>query len=374
MEIPVAKPLIEKEEIRAAVEALEMGWLGMGSYVGKLEEELGDYLGLEDRYLALVSTGTDAIHLGLLVAGVGPGDEVIAPSLNFISDISAIMATGAEPVVCDIRDDTICIDLVKAEELVTEKTKAIIAMDYSCCLCDFEQLENLAAKYNLRVIHDACHSFGSSYRGNKIGTFSDICIFSFDPIKSMTCIDGGAVVVRTQEELEHVWELRQLGTQVAPNVVYQNKKRFTFDVERLGFRDHMPNLHAAIGLEQLKKMDRIAKAKRDACIYYNERFAGIRGLKVPSSDFSDIVPFLYYLRIENGRRDEFRDYLRENGVGTGLHWVPNHKLSLVQQYRKGDVSVADTIGEEIVTIPLFTEITREEQDYVIEKTSSFFYG
>ena len=94
---------------------------------------------------------------------------------------------------------------------------------------------------------------------------------------------------------------------------------------------------------------------------------------MPTSDFSDIVPFLYYLRIEHGRRDEFRNYLRENGVGTGLHWVPNHKLSLVQQYRKGDVSVADTIGEEIVTIPLFTEITREEQDYVIEKASSFFY-
>ena len=143
MEIPVAKPLIEEEEIRAAVEALEMGWLGMGSYVGKLEEELGNYLGLEDRYLALVSTGTDAIHLGLLVAGVGPGDEVIAPSLNFISDISAIMATGADPVISDVRDDTICIDLVKAEELVTEKTKAIIAMDYSCSLCDFEGLEKL---------------------------------------------------------------------------------------------------------------------------------------------------------------------------------------------------------------------------------------
>ena len=374
MEIPVAKPLIEEEEIGAAVAALKLGWLGMGSYVGKLEEELSVYLGLEDRHLALVSTGTDAIHLGLLVAGVGPADEVITPSLNFVSDISAIMATGADPVICDVRDDSICIDIDKAEQLVTDKTKAIIAMDYSCCLCDYEKLENLALKYGLRVVHDAAHSFGSSYREKKIGAFSDICVFSFDPIKSMTCIDGGAVIVRTQEELEHVWELRQLGTPVAPNIVYQNKKSFTYDVERLGFRDHMPNLHAAIGLEQLKKIERIAKAKRDACIYYNEGFAHIEGLKVPASDFHDIVPFLYYLRIEDGRRDKFREYLRENGVGTGLHWVPNHKLSLVQKYRKGDVSVAENIGEEIVTIPLFTEITREQQDYVIETTSSFFYN
>jgi dTDP-4-amino-4,6-dideoxygalactose transaminase len=374
MEIPVAKPLIEKEEIGAAVAALEMGWLGMGSYVGQLEDELSVYLGLEDRRLALVSTGTDAIHLGLLVAGVGPGDEVIAPSLNFISDIAAIMITGADPVVCDVRDDSVCIDLDKAERLITEKTKAIIAMDYSCCLCDYAKLDKLAAKYKLRVVHDACHSFGSTYRGKKIGSFSDICVFSFGPIKTMTCIDGGAVIVRTQEELEHIQELRQLGTPVAPNVLYQNKKKFTFDIQRLGFRDHMPNLHAAIGLEQLKKMPRITKAKRDACIYYNEKLSNIKGLRVPASDFIEIVPFLYYLRIENGRRDDFRDYLREHGVGTGLHWIPNHKLTLVQQCRKGDVTVAEVIGEEIVTIPLFTDITREQQDYVIDTVGSFFYN
>ena len=180
--IPVFKPLIETDEIDASTKALELGWLGMGSYVGEFEEAIQEFIGASDRYVAAVSTGHAALHLGLLVADLKPGDEVITPSFNNIADFQAILATGATPVFCDINNDTLCIDLDKAEELVTPKTKAVTVMDYDCVLCDHDRVAEFAEKHNVRIIHDAAHSLGSRYKGKMIGSFSDICMFSFDPV------------------------------------------------------------------------------------------------------------------------------------------------------------------------------------------------
>src|SRR5439155_18607288 len=145
--IPMYKPLIEKEEIDAAKEALEMGWLGMGGYVARFEEAIKQYVGASNRYVAAVSTGHAALHLGLLAAGVGPGDEVITPSFNNVADFQAILVTGAEPVFCDIDDNTLCIDMNKAEELVSPSTRAIIVMDYGCMLCDHNTVVEFASKH-----------------------------------------------------------------------------------------------------------------------------------------------------------------------------------------------------------------------------------
>ena len=255
--IPLFKPLIEQEELQAAEEALRMGWLGMGSYVSRFEEAISDFLGLSDRYVAAVSTGYAALHHGLLIAGVGPGDEVITPSFNNITDFQAILATGAEPVLCDINSETLCIDLEKAEKLVTSRTKAIIVTDYGCMLCDHVAVEEFANRHEIRVIHDAAHAFGSQYNGKMIGSFSDICIFSFDPIKNITCIDGGALVIQSEEELKMIHKLRLVGMGQSATVMYKNQRAWTYDVEMIGFRDHMANLHAAIGLAQLSKIDKI---------------------------------------------------------------------------------------------------------------------
>src|SRR5258708_6038207 len=142
--IPVFKPLIETDDIAAATGSLEMGWLGMGSYVGQFEQAVKEYLGCDDRYVAAVSTGHAALHLGMIIAGVGPGDEVITPSFNNSADFQAILAVGATPVLCDIDDDTLCIDLDKAAKLITPRTKAVIVMDYDCILCDHEAVAAFA--------------------------------------------------------------------------------------------------------------------------------------------------------------------------------------------------------------------------------------
>ncbi len=370
--IPVFKPLLGKEEIRAAQEALELGWLGMGGYVGQFEEAVRAFLGASDRYVAAVSTGHAALHLGLLLAGVGPGDEVITPSLNNVADFQAILATGARPVFCDVDDQTLCIDLRKAEQLITGRTKALIVMDYDCILCDHQAVARLAAEYNLRVVHDAAHAFGSEYQGKKVGSFSDICMFSFDPVKTATCIDGGILVVRTEEELGMVHEMRLIGMGQPPSVMYQNRRAWTYDVKRLGFRYHMANLHAAIGLAQLGKMKEIAAGRRAACRYYNQRLGRLPNVRVPQTDFRGIVPFLYYIRVPAEDRDALRSHVRDKGIDTGIHWQPGHWFTLLKNYRRGDLSVTDRVGKEVLSLPLHSLMSRETVDRVADGVSSFY--
>lgn len=370
--IPVFKPLIESEEIEASREALELGWLGMGSYVGQFEEAIRDYLGAADRHVAAVSTGHAALHLGLLAMGVGPGDEVITPAFNNAADFQAILATGAEPVFCDIDDDTLCIDLEKAAGLVSPRTKAIIVMDYDCVLCDHDRVADFARAHGLRVLHDAAHSFGSKYKGRMVGSFSDVTMFSFDPVKTITCIDGGVLVVRTEEELANLHETRLIGMSQPAKMMYANARAWTYDMRQIGFRYHMANLHAAVGLRQLAKMDRIAESRRAACRYYNESLAGVAGVVVPKTDFTDITPFLYYVRVPGNRRDALRAHLAERGVDTGIHWQPGHWFTLFKGCRRGDLSVTDRVGHEVLSLPLHSMMETATLDRVAGAIGDFF--
>ena len=370
--IPVFKPFIEHDEIGAITAALELGWLGMGSYVGEFEEAIRHFIDAPDRHVAAVSTGYAALHLSLLVAGVGSGDEVITPAFNNVADFQAILATGAKPVFCDIDEETLCIDLDKAQQLVTPKTKAMIVMDYDCVLCDHKRVTELALQHNLRVIHDAAHSFGSKYDGKMVGSFSDICMFSFDPVKTITCIDGGALILRTEEELAMVHEMRLLGMGQAPSLMYQNRRAWTYDVTRIGFRYHMANLHAALGLVQLSKMDVISASRRDACRYYNEKLRGIPEVTTPKTDFNDVTPFLYYIRVPKVKRDALRAHLKRLNIDTGIHWQPGHWFTLFKNCRKGDLAVADRVGSEILSLPLHSVMSTASLDRVISSIHSFF--
>ena len=370
--IPVFKPLIEEEEIAASRAALELGWLGMGSYVGKFEAGLNEFLGASDRHVVAVSTGHAAIHLALLAMNIGPGDEVITPSFNNAADFQAILATGAQPVFCDIDEASLCIDLDKAEELITEQTKAIIVMDYDCVLCDHDRVAELAERHRIRVLHDAAHSFGSKYKGKMVGSFSDVSMFSFDPVKTITCIDGGAVVVRSDDELRRLHEMRLIGMSQPAQVMYENARAWTYDMSTIGFRYHMANMHAAIGLAQLAKMERISESRRAACRYYNEQLTSIPGVTVPRTDFVDITPFLYYIRVPGDQRDALRVFLGEQGVDTGIHWQPGHWFTLLQDCRRGDLSVTERIGHEVLSLPLHSMMRTETLDRVIDAVRKFF--
>lgn len=373
-QIPVFKPLIEQAEIKAAVESLELGWLGMGVYVGKFEEALKLFIGAEDRHVVAVNTGHSALHLAMMLIGLEPGDEVITPSFNNIADFQAILAVGAKPVLCDIREDTLCIDIAKAEVLVGPRTKAVIAMDYDCCLADHNAVADFAERHNLRVIHDAAHSLGSFYNGKKVGSFSDICMFSFDPVKTITCIDGGALVVRSQDEVEALHEMRLIGMGQPASVMYGNQRAWTYDVKRLGFRYHMANLHGAIGLSQLAKMPEITASRQAACKLYNELLAPISEVQTPLSTFKDVTPFLYYIRVPAEKRQSLRDHLKAKGIDTGVHWQPGHWFSLLQDTRRSDLSVTDRIGNEILSLPLHSKMAPMAVNRVCDAVATFFRG
>lgn len=370
--IPVFRPLLEDEEMAAARQALELGWLGMGSYVGRFEDKLKEVVGAADRHVVAVSTGHAALHLALMGAGVGPGDEVITPSFNNVADFQAIVAVGASPVFCDIDPVSLCVDLDRAEELISPRTRALIVMDYDCVLCDHDRVADLAARRGLRIVHDAAHSLGSRHRDRPVGSFSDIAMFSFDPVKTITCIDGGALVVRTAEEANALREMRLIGMGQPSSVMYQNQRAWTYDVARLGFRYHLANLHAAIGLAQLEKLEVIARTRREACRTYNARLAGVPGITVPQTDFADVTPFLYYVRVEGDRRDAFRQHLADRGIDTGIHWQPGHWFKLFRGCRRGDLTVTERVGREIVSLPLHAKMAAGTLDRVCEAVLAFF--
>ncbi len=361
--IPVFKPHIGVDTVNAAVDALDLGWLGMGSYVKEFEEGLAAYLQLKDKSVVAVNTGTSALHLAMLLVGVRQGDEVITPSLNNIGDFQAIKAAGGEPVFCDIHEDTLGIDVEKAEALIGPKTKAIIAMDYAGVPCRLDDVHDMARRHGLRVIHDAAHSLGSRYKGRLVGSFSDIAVFSFDPVKTMTCIDGGALVVESREDVERLHRYRLLGMDQSSSRLYSNNRAWTYDVATPGFRYHLANLHASIGLSQLKRLDEFIASRRRAWQRYTELLAGADGIVVPQVDVQDVAPFIYCVRVQGGRRHHLIESLQERGIDTGIHWIPAHNFTFLNGCRRGDLSVTDRIGEEILTLPLHSYM----ETHVVER-------
>jgi len=370
--VPIYKALMETEEVGAAEQALRQGWLGMGSYVGDFEEAVEKAIGAGSRRAVAVSTGYAALHLGLVIAGLQPGDEVIVPSLTHLADVQAIRAVGAEPVLCDVVDSTLCIDPVQAAALVGPRTRAILSMDYGCHLADHAALAALAGKHGLRVVHDAAHSFGSAAGDAMVGSFSDICMFSFDPVKAVSAIDAGVVVVQTEAELARLRELRVLGASQPAEVAYGHSRAWFYDVVESGFRYHLSNIHAAIGLAQLAKLDYIRWSRQEACRHYAARLAGIDGLTLPDGDMAGMNPFLFYVRVVGGRRGEFREHLAGAGIDSGVHWMPVHQMSLFRQCRQGPLTVTERAAAEIVSLPLHSGMSEEVVDRVCDGVKSFF--
>lgn len=373
-QIPVFKPLIEKEEIAAAVESLELGWLGMGSYVKQFEDSVANVCNIgptSNKHVVAVSTGHAALHLSLLMIGVGPGDEVITPSFNNAADFQAIRACGALPVFVDIDESTLCIDSRKIESLVTEKTKCIIAMDYDIFICDHDSLASLSQRLGIPVLHDAAHSFGSTYKGTPIGNQHQYTMFSFDPVKTVTCIDGGAIIVDGEESVERLQAKRLIGMTQPASQMYTNSRAWTYDIEELGFRYHMANLHAAIGISQINKISEIRKSRQLVCKRYHEELSGLDWIDAPNGDFEAVNPFLYYIRVLDGNRLKLREHMKQCGVDTGIHWQAGHRFSFLKECRRGPLEVTDRIVEQILSLPLHSKMIDSDIDKVIHSVRSF---
>jgi dTDP-4-amino-4,6-dideoxygalactose transaminase len=370
--IPVFQPAIGVDTVKAVTDALHVGWLGMGALTKAFEEEIARFLELDERHVVATGTGTAALHIALLAAGVKPGDEVITPSHNFVADHQAILACGAQPVLCDVLDDDLGIDPTKCEALVGPRTRAVIPLHYAGVPCRSKEILDLAARKELRVVEDATHAFGTRIGGRPIGSFGDVACFSFDPVKVITSIDGGCVVTPHAGDVQVLHQHRLLGIDKDTTERYKNSRAWDYDVVSVGYRYHLTNILASIGLSQLARANEFIANRQRYCRLYSRRLAGVDGLRTPASDYVDVSPFIYYVRVPAARRAALVEHLKSAGVDTGIHFVPAHRFSLLESCRRGDLSVTERAASELVTLPLHSHMESEAVERVAAEIRRFF--
>ena len=362
--ISVARPSLGAEELRAVEEVFQSGWLGLGATTRAFEEALATMFG--GRHVVAVNSGTAALHLALGGFGIGPGDEVLVPSLTFAACVQAIVACGATPVFCESDADGLCVDPADVARRISPRTKAVMPVHYGGVPCDLDALLALAERHGLRVIEDAAHAFGSTYRGRPVGSFGHAACFSFDPIKTITCGEGGAVVVADDAVADEIRRRRALGIDHDAWGRRQDDRPWFYQVTGDGLRYHMPNFCAAIGLAQLAKLDGFVRRRREVCRRYDAAFAGLAHVRVRRVDYAETVPHLYVVRVDADARDPFMTSLTGRGVGSGVHYIASHVHPHFARWVTEPLPVADRLWREIVSLPLHCELADADVDAVVD--------
>jgi perosamine synthetase len=365
--MPVSRPSLGEEELSEIRKVFETRWLGLGAWVKEFEEEIGSFIGTNNAIA--VNTGTTALHLALDSIGIGRGDEVIVPSLTFAASVQAIMLTGASPVFCDINADTLNTDIEDVKRKITKKTRAIMPVHYSGLACDMDRLLELSKGHNLRVVEDAAHAFGSSYKGRKIGSFGDVTCFSFDPIKNITCGEGGAITTNDDKLAQLIYKKRILGIDKDTWTRYSHKREWFYNVTTLGFRYHMSNINAAIGLVQMKKIDKFIRRKKEIVKKYDEAFKNLKDVSLLKRDYENTAPFNYIIKVKRSR-DALMEFLKKNKIDSGVHYIPNHLQPFFAKF-KVPLPVTEKVWGKILTLPLYADMSDQEAGYVIEKIGEF---
>jgi dTDP-4-amino-4,6-dideoxygalactose transaminase len=363
--VRLSRSSINEADVEAVSAALRRAFLGMGAEVKAFEKEIAQYIG-GNRHVICVNTGTTALHLALQACGVGRGDEVLVPTLTFVASFQAVSATGATPVACDVLRESGCLDPTDAARRITPHTKAIMPVHYASGRGALDDVYALARQKNLRVIEDAAHAFGCTHNGVRVGATGDVLCFSFDGIKNITSAEGGAVVTSDLAVAERVRDARLLGVEKDTEKRFSGQRSWEFDVKAQGWRGHMSNLNAALGRSQLRRLEpefaprRVQLAKR-----YVELLSGARGLRHLNLNYGAIVPHIFPVFIADVRRDNLREALRAENIESGIHYKPNHLLTL---YGGGKISlpVAEELYAQMLTLPLHCELTDAEQDRVVE--------
>ena len=369
--IPLSKPSLGAEELAAIGRVLESGWLGLGAVVREFELRVAAFLGGEGTEAVAVSSGTAALQLALEAIGLQPGDEVVVPALTFIATAQAVLAAGGCPVLCDVRADTLNLDPHALRQVLSPRTRAVIPVHYRGVPCDLEAIQEVSRPLGVRVIEDAAHAFGSALGGRRIGSFGDVTCFSFDPIKNVTCGEGGAIVTRDPVLARRVRARRNLGVEREAWARRGDARPAFPDVRERGYRLHMPNLNAAIGLVQLDKFEVNNARKLRIARMYDSAFAGLPGLRLVPTDYKELGLFAYVVRVLHGR-DELLQYLRSSGVEAGTQYTPLHHFTLLAGARRGDLSVSEEAGAQVLSLPLFPDLQDTEAAHIISAVRSFF--
>ena len=365
-----------EEELEAIKEVLKGDTFTMGPQVEAFQNEFAQYCGT--KYAFATSSGTTACNLGIQLLGLKPGDEVITTPITFIATSAEMLRLGLVPVFADVQYETHNIDPKSIEEKVTAKTKAIVVVHYGTQICDMDEIMAIAAKHNLKVMEDAAHCPGATYKGRKAGSFGDVAAFSFHPLKNMTTFEGGMITTNSDEVAGNVYSLRCIGLKN-----YENQKDpwlpYHYDVVEvngvIGNNFRMDEVRAAVGRVQLRKLDAFNAKRLELTKYVNSRLEGTDGVAVPywAPDRTQVC-YLYNPRYKlHGQGCPKDDFLRilyyEEGVQAILHYLPNYLFSVYRKrgYKPGLCPVAEKVFfEETMTLPMHPRFTHGELDMMAQ--------
>jgi perosamine synthetase len=368
--IPYGRQTIDENDIKAVVDVLRSDWLTTGPKVAEFEQAVADYVGA--KYAVAVCNGTAALHAAMYAIGIGPGDEVIVPPITFAATANCVVFQGGIPVFADVDPGTLLLDPAKVEEKITEKTKAIIGVDYTGQPCDWDKLHETAGKHGIKLVADACHALGAEYKGRRVGTLADMTVFSFHPVKHITTGEGGMI---TTDSAELVERMRIFRTHGITTDAHQREKQgsWFYEMVDLGYNYRITDFQCALGISQMQKLPKFLEHRRKIAARYDGAFEGLFGITPIAVCKSSLHAYhLYVIRVDGNTlsidRTMLFSKLRENGIGVNVHYIPVHLHPFYKEKfhtGPGLCPIAESAYEQIISLPLFPGMKDTDVDNVI---------
>lgn len=368
--IRLSKCSLDKKEINSVIKTLSSDFLGMGPKVMQFEKILSNYF---KRDTVCVSSGTSALHLAIDALDLESNAEIIIPSNTYVAGLQAVLAANKKPVLCDINKDNLSICIKDLELKITKHTKVIMPTLYGGDPGNIREVYKLARKYKIRVIEDAAHALGSSIGKKKIGSVGDIVCFSFDGIKNITSGEGGCVVSNDKKILNKIRESRFLSIKKESESRYVKKKQFEFDVERIGWRYHMSDIMASIGIEQIKKLNQFKNKRQKLAKLYIKLLSNNSKISFLNYNINQICPHIFVVFIETKfDRKKLKSYFEKKKIELGFHWKPIHEFKIIKKkYKFTNLKNTKIIRNKIITLPLHVDLTFNEVKYICKTLNTF---
>lgn len=370
--LPYALPLIEEDDIAGVVDSLKSGWIAKGPKTMEFEQRFAEYVGA--KYAVALSSCTAALHLSLVAAGIGEGDEVLTTPMTFASSANVVIHTGAKPVFVDIDPVTMNIDAKKIREKITSRTKAIIPVHIAGHPCEMDEIMAIALENNLFVLEDAAHAVYTQYKGKLIGSIGNATAFSFYATKNLVTGEGGMVTTDDEELYNKIRVMSTHGMSRNAWNRYAEAGSWYYEILSPGYKDNMSDIMAGLGLSQLAKLERMQGMRQEIVDYYQGEFGKMPELEVPAElDYARHAWHLYIIKLNLDKlsidRGKFIDKLKEENIGTSVHFIPLHLHPYYRDtygYKPEDFPVALSVFERIISLPLYPRMSRQDASDVVD--------
>jgi perosamine synthetase len=368
VKFPAYEPWISNDDKRVVNAALDQTMLTFGPQLEKFESDFSKYT--KAKYAIAVSNCTAALHLSLKALGIKENDEVIIPDLTFVADANAILACNAKPVIVDINKNNFFLSISNLKKNITKKTKAIIPVHIYGQVCNIDEIFDIAKANNLKVVEDCAHAIGTFHKSKHVGTIGSTGCFSFYPTKNITTAEGGMVITNSKNIADKVRQLRSHGMLKSLKSRYAGSYPWVFDILEPGYNYRLDEIRCALGISQLRRIAKINKMRKTAASYYHSKLHNITGVILPDMVRDKSHSYhLYTIRVTKSfgmSRNQLFKKLKQAGIRTTVYWMPIHKFTAYNRYvKKSNIKTTSKIYDEILSLPLFPNISKRHQDAVI---------